>query len=162
MNDIILNLDRYYQREFVSKIMAMYRVVPEGAPIEEYEKLFGEISSALQVHLPVRMLARDLVNAGYPVLRYEIRWTPEQIRYVTHGTDRPLWALRIPTLTDEQLMTARQWLDVIARETDALKDKPRQSARDVLVLTEEREIKWMEDIRWEEMMKLSQAVPGEE
>ena len=33
-----------------------------------------------QVRLPIRLLARDLHASEFPVLRYEIRWTPEQGR----------------------------------------------------------------------------------
>ena len=47
---------------------------------EELERLYGRVLSEGQVHLPVRLFARDMVNAGFPVVRYEIRWTPEQVR----------------------------------------------------------------------------------
>lgn len=80
MADIALNLERYFHKDFVDKTLAMYRTVPDGSSVEEYQKLLGEILCDGQVHLPVRLLARDLVNAGFPVLRYEIRWTPEQLR----------------------------------------------------------------------------------
>lgn len=80
MKDIELNLKRYYQDEFIAKTLAMYPRVPDGSDEEAFRKLFGQILSEGQVHLPVRLLARDLVNAGFPVLRYEIRWTPEQLR----------------------------------------------------------------------------------
>ena len=80
MRDIELNMERYYQKEVVKKIMAMYRSIPEDASREEFERLFGEMLSEGQVHLPVRLLARDLHAAGLPFVRYEIRWTPEQVR----------------------------------------------------------------------------------
>lgn len=79
-SDIFPNLERYYPKEIVARMMRMYRTLPVDATAEEAKKLFGEILSDGQVHLPVRLLARDLHNAGFPVLRYEIRWTPEQIR----------------------------------------------------------------------------------
>lgn len=80
MEEVKKNLERYYPVEFVEEAMKLYRVVPEGSPVKEFMKLFGEISSTAQVHCPVRMLARDLIDAGFPVLRYEIAWTPEQMR----------------------------------------------------------------------------------
>lgn len=83
MDEVKVNLLRYYQPDFVEKAMKMYRTVPAGSPTEDFMRLFGEISSAAQVHTPVRILARDLTNAGFPVLRYEIAWTPEQVR--PHG-----------------------------------------------------------------------------
>ncbi|KAJ3539758.1 hypothetical protein NMY22_g4591 [Coprinellus aureogranulatus] len=108
--DFVPNLERYFSPQFVVEVMQFDR---QG---EDVERRFGELLSLLQVHLPVRILARDLAASGFPVLRYQIRWTPEQGRplgYVTHGTDRPLWALRLPSLTEKQQVIARKWLDTI-------------------------------------------------
>ena len=88
MDEGKLNLERYYPKDFVEKTMPLYRTVPEGSPPEAFMRLFGEISSTAQVHCPVRILARDLTNAGFPVLRYEIAWTPEQVRQ-PHGECTP-------------------------------------------------------------------------
>ena len=75
--DIRRNLERYYERDLVEKML-------EGGgsllPDEQAERRFGILLSNGQVHLPVRLLARDLHASGFPVLRYEIRWTPEQGR----------------------------------------------------------------------------------
>lgn len=79
-SDIKANLLRYYTEDIVTKMMDMYRTPQDDETEEELMKLFGEMLSEGQVHLPVRMLARDLKSAGFPVCRYEIRWTPEQIR----------------------------------------------------------------------------------
>lgn len=78
--DIAPNLSRYYPDDVVQRMMGMYKTLSDNATIPEIERLFGEMLSDGQVHLPVRLLARDLCNAGFPVLRYEIRWTPEQMR----------------------------------------------------------------------------------
>jgi hypothetical protein len=48
-----------------------WRKLPYGAG-QEAQRLYGEILSCGQVHLPVRLLARDLQATGFPVLRYEI------------------------------------------------------------------------------------------
>jgi hypothetical protein len=80
MKDIELNLKRYYQDEFIKKTLEMYPTIPEGADEDEFKKLLGQVLSDGQVHLPVRLLARDLIESGFPTLRYEIRWTPEQLR----------------------------------------------------------------------------------
>ena len=37
--------------------------------------------------------------------------------YVTHGTDRPLWAFRENILTPNQVTIARTWLDAIDSAT---------------------------------------------
>lgn len=80
MRDIELNMERYYQKEVVKKIMRLYRTVPEGAAEAEFERLFGEMLSEGQVYLPVRLLVRDLRAASLPFVRYQIQWTPEQVR----------------------------------------------------------------------------------
>lgn len=79
-DDIRLNLQRYYQKDIVEGFLQQYKWLPNDAPEDEVRKLFGEILSDCQVYLPERLLARDLVKAGFPVLRYNIRWTPEQVR----------------------------------------------------------------------------------
>ena len=40
----------------------------------------GVILSIGQVHVPERMFVRDFYKADFPVVTYEIRWTPEQVR----------------------------------------------------------------------------------
>lgn len=79
-SDIIPNLERYYSEDLTKAMVKMYRSLPDDAGPAQSQKLYGEILSDLQVHLPVRILARDLHAAGFPVLRYQIRWTPEQVR----------------------------------------------------------------------------------
>ncbi|PBK95134.1 hypothetical protein ARMGADRAFT_1144827, partial [Armillaria gallica] len=104
--DIVPNLERYYQDDTAEKIVSQYETLGDDAASEECAKMFGRMTSDYQVHLPVRILARDLHDAGFPVSRYEIRWTPEQNRtnegYVTHGTDTYLWLLRLPFLESSQ------------------------------------------------------------
>lgn len=78
--DVSINLERYFPVEMVERMMKMYRQLGDDAAPEECVRLFGDILSDWQVHLPVRILARDLHEAGFPVLRYEIAWTPEQLR----------------------------------------------------------------------------------
>lgn len=77
-------MTRYYPDPIIETLLNHYPKPAEDASEEELTKLFGVIMSDAQVHLPVRMLTRDLIASGFPVLRYEIRWTPEQVR-VPHG-----------------------------------------------------------------------------
>jgi hypothetical protein len=80
--DILTNLGRYYPADLVHSLLALYDEWPpkQGTDEKQLVRFFGEMLSEGQVHLPVRLLHRDLVNAGFPVFRYEIRWTPEQLR----------------------------------------------------------------------------------
>ncbi|KAJ7027900.1 Alpha/Beta hydrolase protein [Mycena alexandri] len=162
--DLAPNLERYYPRTMVSALASQYRTLPENASSKESERLFGEILSDSQVHLPIRLLVRDLHNAGFPVLRYEIRWTPEQLRadgYVTHGGDRVLWAFRVPSLTDGQIRIARNWLTRVAEELAAVESagKPLRGPKDILVLAEDKGVEWTEDLQWDEKMRLLSALP---
>ncbi|EKM58177.1 uncharacterized protein PHACADRAFT_252281 [Phanerochaete carnosa HHB-10118-sp] len=166
MDEVKTNLERFYPTDFNNKVVPLWRTVPEGSPPEDFMRLFGEISSMAQVHCPVRILARDLINAGFPVLRYEIAWTPEQVRpkgYVTHSTDRYLWTLRLPILEDDQAAVARAWLNVIAREVDALEEHggAKHTVKQILALTKEKQIGWQEDKLWDQHMRAVSALPGE-
>lgn len=78
--DIQENLERYYPSEVVRGMIELYGSPSDDANVDELGKLFGTILSTAQVHLPVRLLHRDLLQAGYPTFRYTIQWTPEQAR----------------------------------------------------------------------------------
>ncbi|KAH7926008.1 alpha/beta-hydrolase [Leucogyrophana mollusca] len=165
--DIYPNILRYYPEPIVEKLVRMYRTLPESASAEEAERLIGEILSDGQVHLPVRMFMRDFQNAGFPVFRYEIRWTPEQIRpkgWVTHGTDRVFWALRKPSMTAAQIQTAVAWLDAVDKEIAILESEGRamQAVTKILTLNEDHSISWNDDKRWDQLMKIAKILPGEE
>ncbi|KAJ7623573.1 Alpha/Beta hydrolase protein [Roridomyces roridus] len=152
--DIAPNLRRYYPSGMVDELVKMYPKLGEEAKEEEVQRRFGEILSDSQVHLPVRMLVRDLHAAGFPVLRYEIRWVPERKEgYVTHGGDRALWAFR---------EIAKNWLQRVHEEVEAVEsaDKPLRGPKSILVLTEDggNTIEWAEDDKWDEKMRLVGAV----
>jgi hypothetical protein len=77
------NLLRYYPASVVERMIEVYEAegrFKEGLSTDEVFKLFGDMLSEGQVHLPVRILHRDLLAASFPVARYEMRWTPEQVR----------------------------------------------------------------------------------
>ena len=80
--DILPNLNRYLpdvvSRRLFDKIKWSARLRDLEGSVAE--RLFGEVLSTGQVYLPGRILARDLLASGFPVLRYEIRWTPEEVR----------------------------------------------------------------------------------
>lgn len=78
--DVVPNLNRYYPAGVVAKLVDAHGGLPEDASLEQAQRLFGEVLCDGQVYLPVRILARDLHRAGFPVLRYHIKWTPEQSR----------------------------------------------------------------------------------
>ncbi|KAI0821857.1 carboxylesterase [Trametes gibbosa] len=162
--DVEINLERYYREEVVHRMLQVNGKRPTDP--EEVARVFGRLLAEGQVHLPVRLLARDLVNAGFPVVRYEIAWTPEQIRpfgYVTHGTDRSLWTLRLPILEGDQVDIARKWVSTIAEYVKRAEDgQGLQETKTVLGLTKGKEIKEKPDTLWDEYMLLRKTLPGEE
>ena len=183
--DIQENLERYYPSDMVQHIIEFYGRPPDDAKVEELEKLFGAMLSAGQVHLPVRLLHRDLLQAGFPTSRYTIKWTPEQARpngkqnisdgyillscpttvgYVTHATDMVLWAFRIPELTDPQIDVARAWLGAIDQATQELdfSHTGRRNLKEVLALQADKQIEWTVDENWDEATKMRKLLPGEQ
>ncbi|KAI9513297.1 carboxylesterase [Russula earlei] len=162
--DIQENLERYYSPDIVQRLIELYGRPADDAKVEDLEKRFGIILSAGQVHLPVRLLHRDLLQADYPTFRYTIKWTPEQARpngYVTHGTDRILWAFRTPELTATQAQTARAWLDAIDCATQELGDPVKRGLREVLALRADKGIEWTVDENWDDAMRMRKLLPRE-
>ncbi|KAF9497822.1 carboxylesterase [Pleurotus eryngii] len=162
VQDIVPNLERYFSKDLVSRTIQLHRTLPSNSSQSEVQKLFGEILSNLQVHLPVRLFARDFMKAGFPILRYEIQWTPEQNRpegYVTHGTDRLIWALRLPVLDPRQADIARRWLDTIAKETRNVQHGNLSGgAAKILILGKDGCLNWGHDGKWEDVMRLVEAL----
>jgi hypothetical protein len=79
--------------------------------------------------------------------------------YVTHGTDRTLWTLRLPVLTEEEQNVARRWLDVVDEESRKLLSGGwSRNKDDVLVLKEDRSIGWMKDGEWEKYDKIAKSI----
>ncbi|KAH7910466.1 Alpha/Beta hydrolase protein [Hygrophoropsis aurantiaca] len=167
--DIFPNILRYYPEPIVERLVLMYdkyKTIPDSASAEVSARLIGEILSDGQVHLPVRMFMRDFQNAGFPVFRYEIRWTPEQIRphgWVTHGTDRVFWALRKPVMSEKDIATAIAWLDAIDKEYATLEKegKAMQPITKALTLSDDQTISWKDDKRWDSLIKIATVLPGE-
>ncbi|KAI0760613.1 carboxylesterase [Fomes fomentarius] len=169
--DIGINLERYYRPDVVKKMLEAYlgddyaeKDVLGGKNQEELERLFGQLLAEGQVHLPVRLFARDMLAAGYPLVRYEIRWTPEQLRplgYVTHATDRALWAFRLPSLQDDQASIARKWVSTVADYVTRGEAGQVLPLKTILALTEDKEIREVEDTKWDEYLRLGKALPSE-
>lgn len=83
------------------------------------------------------------------------------IGYVTHGTDRALWAFR--DLTAPQVAVARAWLDAIDQATQELdfQHPDRRDWKKILALQTDREIEWTTDENWEDATKMRKLFPGE-
>jgi hypothetical protein len=82
--------------------------------------------------------------------------------YVTHGTDRPIWAFRLRTLKDDQVPVVREWLDAVDDHVKKIEEnKTKIDPRQMLTLKADRTIGWTDDHRWDEVMRLRVVIPGE-
>ncbi len=72
--DIGPTLRRYFPSSVSAKII---RCFDESKNEAKAKLLFGSLLAAGLVHLPIRLLHKDLLAAGFPVMRYRIEWIPE-------------------------------------------------------------------------------------
>lgn len=82
--------------------------------------------------------------------------------YVTHATDQSIWTYRVPDLASDETKVALAWLDEVAKEVEKLgshEQHPR-GVREVLALTKDKTIEWIEDTKWDEMMRLARMLRG--
>ena len=78
--DLSRNLIKKFAPDVARKLLKEIAPLSTNAQKDEAARLFGAIMSYAQIYLPVRLFAKDLAASGFPVLRYEIRWTPEELR----------------------------------------------------------------------------------
>ncbi len=67
----------YFPDRIANNIIKCFR---EAKNQKEGTMSLGEHLAAGLVHLPIRLLHKDLLAAGFPVVRYRIEWIPEQLR----------------------------------------------------------------------------------
>jgi hypothetical protein len=73
-------LRRYFPDRIANKLIKGFQGTKNG---EEARVLLGDsLLPAGLVHIPIRLLHKDLSAAGFPVIRYRIEWVPEQVRPV--------------------------------------------------------------------------------
>ncbi|KAK0240980.1 hypothetical protein EDD85DRAFT_786757 [Armillaria nabsnona] len=115
--------------------LGRYETLGDDASPEECTKLFGRMTSDYQEHLVVRILARDLHDAYLPVLR-----------------------------TGQTVETTRAWIRRVDEERFTFECSGKPSTRannEVLALCEDKSIKWVEDDKWAEKMRLLVTLLGE-
>ena len=82
--------------------------------------------------------------------------------YVTHGTDRVLWALRFPSLEQDQVEIAKGWLNKVAEEVNKIRINGGSTrladVRNMLTLKEDRSIAWTKDEKWDALIKLEKVL----
>jgi hypothetical protein len=73
------HLNSHFSSKTVRKLMCCFREVPDDADLEATRAVLGQALSCVLTHFPVRLLHRELLEADFPVIRYRIEWTPEQL-----------------------------------------------------------------------------------
>ena len=83
--------------------------------------------------------------------------------YVTHTTDRILWAFRTPELTTPQVDVARAWLGAIDQATQELElqHPGKRNLKEVLTLQADMQIEWTTDGKWDDATKMRKLLPAE-
>ena len=69
-----------------------------------------------------------------------------------------LWALRIPSLKQDQVDVAKRWLRKVTEEVNKLESGTHRDVRDVITLKEDRTIGWTKDEKWDTLMKLEKVL----
>lgn len=66
-------------------------------------------------------------------------------------------------LEPSQVEVAKSWLSVVADEATKLEQagKPDRTVTEILRLQEDKTIAWKEDNKWDDIMRLLEALPGE-
>lgn len=67
----------------------------------------------------------------------------------------------MPDLKDNQLTVARNWLDAITEYVKRAEAGDVLALKTVVALTEDKEIREVEDANWDKYMRLRTTLPGE-
>ncbi|GFZ43710.1 hypothetical protein JCM24511_01430 [Saitozyma sp. JCM 24511] len=166
--DVLPNLERYYTAEASRALRSAYPDLPADASPAECDRLQGRILSDGQVHLPVRLLAKDLVGGGMPVVRYAIEYVAANLGtkgHVSHGTDLALQHLRLSVLSPEETLAALGWLRALDEAVrPALEGRGeafvQHEEEEMLVLAKDGSTAWRQDWRWSQLRAAEAALRG--
>jgi hypothetical protein len=184
------NLERYYSTEKAKAILSSYSRLLKDATPQRCDDLMGRVSLKLiiadsqimadaQVHLPVRLLASDLIKHNVPVVRYSVEMVAEMmgtggeytmleikaeiIGIVSHGTDLPIHHLRLSVLNSSEIAAALELHDKLQASIRPTLDPSRgvflqHNEEEMLVLTRKGDVDWVRDWRWPELRDVKRAV----
>lgn len=77
-DDVLRNVNRYLPSDISEKLIERISTWDDNG--YDPKTLFGIVLSTGRINLPARIFARDMIEGGFPVVRYVIKWAPEQVR----------------------------------------------------------------------------------
>ncbi|WVQ95293.1 hypothetical protein IAU59_002388 [Kwoniella sp. CBS 9459] len=151
--ELVPNIARYYPWEQSERFLASYGPLAEDATVEEINNLLGRILADGQVHLPVRLLAKELAHADFPVVRYAVEFVPTFFPHgkVSHGTDLSIHQLRLSTLTPEETLSSLKFNDTLWKEVNKTTSGDtfvQRGEEEMLTLDKSGNTAWKPDWRW--------------
>ena len=150
---LLPNVARYYPENVAAALLATYDALPEDAPAEACQARLGRVLADGQVHLPVRLLASDLVPS-LPTVRYTVELVPSALGYngkVSHGSDLAIQHLRTSVLTPAETEAALAWHAELNRAVGPALDGGefvQRGEEEVLMLQSNGTTAWVKDWRW--------------
>lgn len=161
--DILPNVARYYPLHLAEALCATYPPLEDDATPQECQARLGRVLADGQVHLPVRLLAKDL-SPHIPTVRYTIEMVAEALGYngnVSHGSDLAIQHFRLSVLNNREISAALEWIYALrdavrpALVGEGFVQRPPDQ---VLCLLKNGRTAWVHDWRWDELRDKEKAV----
>ncbi|WVQ72669.1 hypothetical protein IAR50_002228 [Cryptococcus sp. DSM 104548] len=151
-DELVPNIARYYPHEQSQRFLDSYPPIPRDSPPEQLDDRLGRVLADGQVHLPVRLLTKDLQAHSFPAVRYAIEFAPASYGpYVSHGTDLSIHHLRLSIMQPEEVKAALAFNKALWDDVDwAVKgdEWKERGEEEMLVLSKSGETGWKADWRW--------------
>ncbi|WOO83410.1 putative esterase/lipase [Vanrija pseudolonga] len=159
--DLLPNVARYYPLDVAQRLLAAYPPLDADAPRAQCQARLGRVLADGQVHLPVRLLCRDLAPA-LPTVRYAVEMVPRALGtggLVTHGSDTAIQHLRLSVLSADEEDAAVAWHDAVSGQVGAVMNGSftQRPEDEVLLLSKNGRVGWARDWRWDELRAVEAA-----